>query len=490
MRGYFTTSSEQNNALIIVFMGSLFFSFVYSVCMYLFFKMDTSAYQYTSFLPINLTTSPSFVEYIYYLISASLLALDGLSLVFILLTPFTIFICAAITHQLPINTTERIWYYICLLLIELFLFLAFTTTNLLIFYFAFEAVLLPIFLIIGRWGSNASKKQAANYIFVYTVAGSVLMLFAILTILRYCGTANFLALKSILSLQEGTELSIWWWCFFIGFAVKIPMCPFHLWLPEAHVEAPAAGSVILAALLLKLGGYGFFRVLIDILNLQTVFFQNYALLLALVSVLWGCGVILTLTDIKRVIAFSSIIHMNMAVLGIFSLNYYGYAGALAVMIAHGLCSAGLFMCIGMLYIRYHTRTLPTLTGLAKVMPTFTLIFGFYSLANMAFPGTFNFISELLLLQGIFLNSTTLAFISCYGVIFSGIYSLGLFSRLSFGTLTPSFKQFYDISNVNFLPGWYTELYWQLPLVFTILLWGIFPKYFLNIIDTTIIRLLI
>jgi NADH-quinone oxidoreductase subunit M len=150
MRGYFTTAGEQNNALIIVFMGGLFFSFVYSVCMYLFFKMDTSAYQYTSFLSINLTTSPSFVEYIYYIISASLLALDGLSLVFILLTPFTIFICAAITHQLPINTTERVWYYICLLLIELFLFLAFTTTNLLIFYFAFEAVLLPIFLIIGR----------------------------------------------------------------------------------------------------------------------------------------------------------------------------------------------------------------------------------------------------------------------------------------------------------------------------------------------------
>jgi NADH-quinone oxidoreductase subunit M len=148
--------------------------------------------------------------------------------------------------------------------------------------------------------------------------------------------------------------------------------------------------------------------------------------------------------------------MNLAVLGIFSLNYYGYLGALAVMIAHGLCSAGLFMCIGMLYIRYHTRVLPTLTGLARVMPVFTLIFGFYSLANMSFPGTFNFISELLLLQGIFLNNPTLAFFSLYGVIYSGIYSLGLFSRIAFGNVTASFQQFFDIANTQYLPGWYSE----------------------------------
>lgn len=144
--------------------------------------------------------------------------------------------------------------------------------------------------------------------------------------------------------------------------------------------------------------------------------------------------------------------MNLAILGLFSLNYYGYAGSLAVMIAHGLCSAGLFMCIGMLYTRYHTRTLPTLTGLAKVMPFFVLVFGFYSFANVAFPGTFNFIAELLLLQGIFLNNATLALFSCYGVIFSGVYSLGLFSRLAFGTISPAFKHFYDIVNASFLPG--------------------------------------
>lgn len=205
----FKNTAVQHNTLITIFSSGLFFSFVYALFLYTFFKMDTTAYQYTSLLPFaSSQTNSVFFEYFYYITSASLLAIDGVTLVFVVLTPFTIMICAAITHQLPASAHERSLYYIYLITIELFLFLAFTTTNLLIFYFAFEAVLLPIFLIIGRWGSNASKKQAANYIFVYTVVGSVLMLFAIIGILRYTGTANFLALKTLFAFQTNSELSL------------------------------------------------------------------------------------------------------------------------------------------------------------------------------------------------------------------------------------------------------------------------------------------
>lgn len=205
----FKNTATQHNALITIFSSGLFFSFIYTLFLYIFFKMDTTAYQYTSLLFFGLSqTHNVFFEYLYYIASASLLAIDGVALVFVILTPFTIIICAVITHQLPVSTHERSLYYIYLITIELFLFLAFTTTNLLIFYFAFEAVLLPIFLIIGRWGSNASKKQAANYIFVYTVVGSVLMLFAIVGILRYTGTANFLALKTLFAFQTNSELSL------------------------------------------------------------------------------------------------------------------------------------------------------------------------------------------------------------------------------------------------------------------------------------------
>ena len=355
--------------------------------------------------------------------------IDGLSLCFLLLTTFIMMLCwsAAQTQQKNYKS-----FIICLLLIEIFLILSFIVIDLLFFYVFFESVLIPMFIIIGYWGSRSRKIRAAYYFFLYTLFGSLFMLFGILYIYLITNSTDFFVLLNQEFSQE--QQTLLWFCFFIPFAIKIPMFPFHIWLPEAHVEAPTIGSIILASLLLKLGGYGFLRFTLPLFPEGNQIFLPIVYSLAVASVVYASLITLRQIDLKRIIAYSSVAHMNLLVLGLFSYTEEGIIGAIYLMIGHGFVSSALFFCVGVIYDRHQTRLLHYYGGLGKVMPLFAMFFFFFTLANMGFPGTSNFVGELLILSGIFETNSNVMVFSALGIIFSAIYSIWLYNRLVFGTL--------------------------------------------------------
>lgn len=399
------------------------------------------------------------------LYTKSHLFLDGISISFVILTTFIITLCIFITKRnIPLQTI----YYTCFILLNLFLVAAFVTWNLLWFYVFFEAVLIPMFLIITIWGSRERKIKAGFYFFLYTVFGSFFMLTGILFVYLQTGT---LFLNELLLFNFSLEKQLMlWFCFFFGFAIKIPMMPFHLWLPEAHVEAPTTGSVILASLLLKLGGYGFIRILLPLFPLATKYFSPLIYTMALISIIYSSIIALRQMDIKRIIAYSSIAHMNLVVLGIFSNTLYGVVGAIFLMIAHGIVSGALFLLIGVLYERYHTRLLNYYGGLVQVMPVFSTIFLFFSLANLSFPGTCNFIGELLILIGVARTNTSVMLLATSTMVASAAYSLWLFNRVCFGQLkTITIATKYSDINVK-------EWLVFLPLIVLTLFLGVWPNF--------------
>lgn len=375
-----------------------------------------------------------------------IVGLDGVVITFLLLTTFIMMLCWFAAAPISTNYLEFVG---CLLFIEVFLILTFSVLDLFLFYIFFESVLIPMFILIGFWGARERKIRAAYYFFLYTLAGSLLMLFGILYIYILTGTTDFEVLLNT-QFTQNQQLKLWA-CFFIPFAVKIPMFPFHIWLPEAHVEAPTVGSMILASLLLKLGGYGFLRFTLPLFPLASQYYNPLVSTLALLSIVYASLVTIRQIDLKRIIAYSSIAHMNLIVLGLFSYTQQGIDGAIYLMIAHGVVSTGLFFCVGVLYDRHHTRLLQYYGGLAQTMPIFATLFFVFTLANMGFPATANFIGELLIFVGLFESNSMIMVLAGTGIVFSAVYSIWLYNRLMFGALklkylgATSFRRFYDLT---------------------------------------------
>nr|YP_010620228.1 NADH dehydrogenase subunit 4 [Dictyomenia sonderi]WAX04264.1 NADH dehydrogenase subunit 4 [Dictyomenia sonderi] len=404
--------------------------------------------------------------------------LDGISLFFLLLSTFLINLCILISWENPKFFIKE--YFLCFLFLEFCLIQVFCVLDIFLFYIFFESVLIPMFLIIGIWGSRERKIRAAFQFFIYTLTGSLFMLAAIIFIYSTKGTTDLLSLW-FTHFSFNLQL-ILWILFFFGFAVKIPMIPFHIWLPEAHAEAPTAGSVILAGVLLKLGGYGFLRFSLPLFPLASLYYNPLIFLCSLIAIIYGSLTTLRQIDLKKIIAYSSIAHMGFVTLGIFSLNINGIEGSILLMLSHGIISSAMFFCIGVLYDRYNTRILKYFGGLVQVMPLFVLFFTFFSFSNISFPGTSSFIAELLILVSLSKISFVLLSFSLFGVILSACYAIWLLNRISFGVLNIHyFLLFQDISRREFC---------IMVILSWIILWlGIYPNSFLSDINFSTLNLL-
>lgn len=401
---------------------------------------------------------------------------DGISYGLILLTGFLVPLCLLATWD-SITYSKKA-YVACFLLLESFLIGVFSAQNLLLFFVFYEAVLLPMYLLIGIWG-GANRVYAAIKFFLYTMLGSVLLLIALIYLFQQYHTLE--ASYLIGQVVDGGVQKWLWAAFFFAFAVKIPMIPFHTWLPDAHVQAPTGASVILASVLLKIGAYGFLRFSIPLFPDASLYFQPYMIGLSLVAIIYASCIALVQTDIKKLIAYTSIAHMGYVTLGFFSFQKIAMLGGYVQMLSHGCISAALFMSIGILYDRFHTRVIRDFGGLASVLPRFGLFFFIFILGAIGLPGTSGFVGEILVLIGSYKISGWITLAAGLGIILSAIYGLWLYARIMFGSLPKTFK---DVTALSFAE--------KIPMIFlagAILLLGVYPQWILNLIDQSLANIL-
>ncbi|MBU1175411.1 MAG: NADH-quinone oxidoreductase subunit M [Alphaproteobacteria bacterium] len=401
------------------------------------------------------------------------MGVDGISILLVVLTALLLPICVVASWQ---SITVRVReYMIAFLILETLMIGAFATLDLALFFVFFEGSLIPMFLIIGIWGGKR-RVQASYKFFFYTFTGSVFMLIAIMAIYWQAGTLD---IAKLLTFEFTPEAQFWLWlAFFASFAVKLPMWPFHRWLPEAHVEAPTAGSVILAAVLLKFGGYGFLRFSLPMFPDASALFTNFVFALSVVAIIATSLVALVQEDMKKLIAYSSVAHMGFVTMGIFSGTKQGVDGALFQMLSHGLVSGALFLSVGVIYDRMHTREISAYGGLADRMPRYATAFVIFSLANIGLPGTSGFIGEFLTLIAAFSVNTWVAAGAALGVILSAAYALWLVWRLVFGALDKdNLKSILDLSR--------REMAVLVPLIVLIIFFGFYPAPILDAIGPAV-----
>ena len=452
MQGNTVQSESQMKRLAL---GTSLINFVLSIVLWGEFDSSTSEYQFTQeFNQVNFCHLH--------------IGVDGISLYFVLLTTFIIPICILSNWE---NIKEELKYFLmCFLVLETLLIAVFVVLDILLFYVFFESVLIPLFLIVGIWGGSATRVRAAFLLFLYTLFGSLFMLLAFLVIYYNVGSTDF----QVVSLSEINLESqkLLWLAVFISMAIKTPLLPFHVWLPRAHAEAPLAGSVILAGLILKLATYGYMRILIQFLPDATSYFSPLVQTIAVITLIYASLATLRQTDFKALVAYSSIGHMAVVVLGLFSNTIQGIDGALLLSIAHGVVSPALFILVGgVLYDRYHTRTIRYYRGMTAYMPLFSIMFFVFTIFNAAVPLSANWAGEFLCLAGAFQRNPVFAVLGSTGIVLSAAYSIWLYNRIAFGSWSKYLNNTTDLTRREFML--------LLPLLFVAVVFGIFPNILLD-----------